>query len=66
MRIIKDSAGEFPRAISNDKYNDYIKKVCKLAGIEDEVQGSMAEVIRVKRGDRMVNVTRKKHGVFAK
>ena len=66
MRIIKDGGGEFPRAISNDKYNDYIKKVCKHAGIEDEVQGSMAEVIRVKRGDRMVNVTRKKHGVFAK
>jgi hypothetical protein len=33
MRIIKDGGGEFPRAISNDKYNDYIKKVCKLAGI---------------------------------
>lgn len=26
----------------------------------------MAEVIRVKRGDRMVSVTRKKHGTFSK
>jgi len=32
------SKGEFPRPISNDKNNDYIKKVCKLAGVEDDVQ----------------------------
>jgi hypothetical protein len=59
MRIIKDGGGEFPRAISNDKYNDYIKKVCKLAGVEEEVQGANAEVIKMRRGNRMVNATRK-------
>ena len=30
------------------------------------MQGAMAEVIRVKRGDRMVSVTRKKHRIFPK
>jgi integrase len=66
MKIIEENGGKFPRAISNDKYNDYIKKVCQLAGIDEEVVGSKAEVFKVKRGDRMVNVTRKKHGKFAK
>jgi len=66
MKVIKECGGEFPRPISNDKYNDYIKKVCKLAGVEDEVQGTKAEVIKMKRGDRMVSATRKKHGRFAK
>ena len=59
MRIIKDGGGEFPSAISIDKYNNYIKKVCKLAGVEDEVQGANAEVIKMRRGNRMVNATRK-------
>jgi len=31
-----------------------------------EVQGTKAEVIKMKRGDRMVSATRKKHGRFAK
>jgi integrase len=66
MKIIEENGGKFPRAISNDKYNDYIKKVCQLAGIDDEVVGSKAEVFKVKRGDRMVSVTRKRHGKFAK
>ena len=56
MRIIKDGGREFPSAISID---NYIKKVCKLAGVEDEVQGANAEVIKMRRGKRMVNATRK-------
>ncbi|TRO65495.1 tyrosine-type recombinase/integrase [Christiangramia sabulilitoris] len=31
--------GNFPRAISAQKYNDYIKIVCKKAQINEEVQG---------------------------
>jgi hypothetical protein len=38
MKVIKEYGGELPRSISNDKYNDYIKKVCKLVRVEDEVQ----------------------------
>jgi len=49
MKVIKEYNGELPRSISNDKYNDYIKKVCKLAGVEDEVQGTKAEVIKMRR-----------------
>ena len=66
MKSIKKCGEEFPRLILNGKYNDYIKRVCKLAGLEDEVQETMAEVISVKRGYRMLSVTRKKHETLSK
>jgi integrase len=66
MKVIEECGGQFPRAISNDKYNDYIKKVCKLAGIDERVHGTKAEVIKMMRGGRMVKVTRKKQGQYAK
>jgi hypothetical protein len=41
--ILKKRNGNFPRAISDQKYNDYIKIVCELAGIDEIVQGSMKD-----------------------
>ncbi len=38
--ILKKRNGEFPRAISDQRYNDYIKEVCRIAGITDKVNGS--------------------------
>jgi len=38
--ILTANSGEFPRKISNQKYNDYIKKVCELAEINQLVKGS--------------------------
>ncbi len=38
--ILTANNGEFPRKISNQKYNDYIKKVCELAEINQMVKGS--------------------------
>ena len=37
--ILKKRNGEFPRAISDQRYNDYIKEVCEKAKIKDEVKG---------------------------
>jgi len=37
--ILRNLKGNFPRSISDQRYNDYIKKVCELAGLKDEVQG---------------------------
>ena len=37
--ILKKRNGEFPRAISDQKYNDYIKIVCKKAGIKTLCKG---------------------------
>ncbi|MGZ3863809.1 MAG: tyrosine-type recombinase/integrase [Bacteroidia bacterium] len=40
MDILKKRKGDFPKQISDQKYNDYIKEVCKIAGLTKKVKGS--------------------------
>src|SRR5690606_39101435 len=40
MQILEKRNGDFPRSISDVKYNEYIKKVAKKAGIIEMVLGS--------------------------
>lgn len=40
MEILGQRYGDFPRCLSDQKYNVYIKEVCKIAGITEKVQGS--------------------------
>ncbi len=37
--ILEKRNGDFPRSISLQKYNDYIKEVCKASGIDKETTG---------------------------
>lgn len=37
---IIEKIGDFPRPISDVKFNEYIKDVCRLSGITDEVKGT--------------------------
>jgi hypothetical protein len=37
--ILNKRKGEFPRPISDQKYNDYIKEVCKQCGINEVMNG---------------------------
>ncbi|WP_396170159.1 phage integrase SAM-like domain-containing protein [Flavobacterium sp.] len=39
MEILKKYNGDFPKKISDQKYNEHIKKVCKAAKIEDPTKG---------------------------
>lgn len=39
LNIIEKGGGEFPRKISDQRYNDYIKDVCKIAGINSMIAG---------------------------
>ena len=41
LEILKKRNGEFPRAISNQRYNDYIKIVCKKAGLNELITGKI-------------------------
>ena len=41
--------GEFPRPISDQKYNDYIKEVCKIAGLTQIEEGTLYDAT-FKRG----------------
>ena len=40
LEILKKRNGNFPRAISDQKYNEYIKEVSKLAGLTEKINGS--------------------------
>jgi len=39
QKALDKNKGEFPYRISDQRYNDYIKEVCKIAGIDEEIQG---------------------------
>lgn len=58
-KVLDKRNGKFPRSISDQKYNVYIKEVCKLAGIDRKMEGKIpAEVKGI--GYRKTN------GVFPK
>ncbi len=56
MAILKKRKGEFPKEMSDQKYNLYIKEVCKLAGLTQKVKGSR----------KNPETDRKETGVFEK
>ncbi|MBW2998871.1 site-specific integrase [Candidatus Woesearchaeota archaeon] len=39
-KVLEKRDGSFPRKISDQKFNDYIKTVCKNAGITQEIKGA--------------------------
>lgn len=43
LEILEKRKGNFPRQISSQNYNSYIKKVCEIAKIEDLVYGGKME-----------------------
>ncbi|WP_116789899.1 tyrosine-type recombinase/integrase [Flavobacterium psychrotrophum] len=59
--ILQKRNGEFPRALSDQKYNAYIKEVCKAAGLNHEVYGS--KKVETSPGSKLY---RKDTGLFEK
>ncbi|MFB9058038.1 tyrosine-type recombinase/integrase [Mariniflexile ostreae] len=59
MQILEKRKGNFPRSISDQKYNDYIKEVCKITGLNgtlsltQKIQGS--KLMETKNGYRKVS-----------
>jgi integrase len=53
LAILKKRKGDFPYPISDQKYNEYIKEVCRLAGLINKVKGSLIdkETKRKKTGE---------------
>jgi hypothetical protein len=43
--ILQKRNGEFPRPISDQRYNEYIKVVCKIAGLVEVIKGSKQDTI---------------------
>ena len=53
VKIMEKYDGEFPRKISDQKYNNYIKKVCREAGITEMVNGTRFDPVTKKRVTKM-------------
>ena len=60
--VLNKRNGSFPKKISDQKYNDYIKEVCQLAGITEVIQGGKTVNV-VTIGKPM---HRKKKGMYPK
>ena len=58
LEILKKRNGKFPYRISDQKYNDYVKEVCKLARIDEMVKGS--KMLETEKGNR------KQEGLYKK
>ncbi len=61
MDILNKRNGEFPRPISDQKYNDYIKIVCREAELTQKVKGS-----RISETEKDSGIYRKETGTFEK
>lgn len=59
LTILGNGNGQFPRSISDQRFNDYIKQVCKEVGILQLVEGS-------KRMEVKKKVWRKLKGMYPK
>jgi len=58
IAILKKRKNNFPYPISDQKYNEYIKEVCKIAEINQKIKGS--------KSFTKDSITRKESGIFEK
>ncbi|RXG31812.1 site-specific integrase [Leeuwenhoekiella marinoflava] len=61
LETLEKRNGEFPKAISDQRYNDYVKEVCKIAEINQKVTGS--KKLETEPGSKKY---RKKTGIYEK
>ncbi len=64
--ILDKRNGDFPRRISDQKFNDYIKIICKEIGISEIVEGAKIVEIEVKENGKKKKIHRKQFGKFPK
>jgi integrase len=64
--ILEKRDGKFPREISDQKFNEYIKIVCKEVGIDELVEGAKIDEIEVKENGKKKKIFRKKSGTYKK
>lgn len=62
QQVLDKRKGSFPDKISDQKYNDYIKEVCQLAGITEVIHGGKT----VNVGTEEEPTYRKKKGMYPK
>ncbi len=58
LEILKKRKGEFPKALSDQKYNGFIKQVCRTAKLNEMIEGNIINVEN--------KIKRNKSGIFPK
>lgn len=66
QKVLDKRNGQFPRKTSSQKYNDYIKEVCKKAKINHRIKGSKLVCIAKDQNKATRNDYRKQKGTFKK
>ena len=64
--ILNKRNGNFPRQISDQKFNDYIKIICKEIKLDQLVDGAKVTPIKTKENGKEVTIHRKTFGRFPK
>jgi integrase len=64
--ILKKRNDEFPRQISDQKFNDYIKNICKELNFNEIVEGAKITPIKFKENGKTIKIHRKNFGKFPK
>jgi integrase len=64
--ILNKRNNNFPKRISDQKLNDYIKEVCKIAGITKIVEGAKICPLEIEENGKKKIIHRKKDGKFPK
>ena len=65
-KILEKRNGEFPREISDQKFNDYIKIVAEKAGLTEKVEGARIDEIEIVKDGKKQKIHRKKQGKYPK
>lgn len=65
-KILTKRDGRFPRPLSDQNYNKYIKTVCKRAGITNEIEGAKSSPLKITDEGKKKTIYRKKFGEFPK
>ena len=63
IEILEKRNDEFPKVISDPKYNLYIKQVCRIAGITDKIKGSKLTDLNNEDEDKTEKKTKNKDEV---
>jgi integrase len=63
MGTFLQERGQFPKGISEQKFNDYVKEVCEIAGLTEMVKGS--KIINI-APEGQKSVMRVKNGLYKK
>ena len=64
--ILEKRNGSFPREISDQKFNDYIKIICEKVGFKEVVEGAKISEIIIKKNGKEETIHRKQVGKFPK